>query len=74
MHIKNFCARFIQKDASCPPEEFFKDFDYKLKRDSDKKDKEEEDSKEEKMMFDMASCQFSMHYMFKSEEKVKNFL
>jgi mRNA (guanine-N7-)-methyltransferase len=26
------------------------------------------------MYFDMASCQFSMHYMFKSEQKVRNFL
>ena len=28
----------------------------------------------EGMFFDMVSCQFSMHYMFKSEEKVRNFL
>lgn len=28
----------------------------------------------EKMYFDMVSTQFSMHYMFKSEEKVRNFL
>lgn len=26
------------------------------------------------MYFDMVSTQFSMHYMFKSEEKVRNFL
>lgn len=26
------------------------------------------------MYFDMASCQFSMHYMFSSEEKVRNFM
>ena len=26
------------------------------------------------MFFDMVSAQFSMHYMFKSEQKVRNFL